>query len=191
MPTSAQPRLVYEPTATDPDHTIRTYNDSSAHGSSLPGSSSAGVSGLPQTSTNEKAPTTNVDWHIDRRSPAKMIALFIIGTALALGRRFYYETLNGTEVMPTKSNWTLQGIKSGQEWKIRYGTAFAFMTKTAFAAAIAFAYKEHIWVTARQKALSVSGLDAMFAAVSDIFSFLDFDFISHVKLASFLALLTW
>jgi hypothetical protein len=61
-----------------------------------------------------------------------MIALFIIGTVLALAHHFYYETLNGTEVMPTKSNWTLQGIKSGQEWKIRYGTAFAFMTKTTF-----------------------------------------------------------
>lgn len=39
--------------------------------------------------------------------------------------------------------------------------------------------------------MTISGLDAMFGAVNDIFAFLTLDFVKQAKLGAFLALLVW
>jgi hypothetical protein len=39
--------------------------------------------------------------------------------------------------------------------------------------------------------MTVAGLNALFAAVHDIFAFLDFNYISRAKLAAVVAAITW
>jgi hypothetical protein len=60
-----------------------------------------------------------------------------------------------------------------------------------FAAAVGVAYSQHLWMTVRKKSMTISGLDAMFGAVNDIFAFLTLDFVKQAKLGAFLALLVW
>ncbi|CAN9173861.1 unnamed protein product [Alternaria alternata] len=131
-----------------------------------------------------------VKWGIYWLAPAKMLSLFIAGIALAVGHHCYYRSLAGTKVMPTDiaaSAWDIDR----QEWKIRFGTAFAFLAKTCLATSIAIAYTQHIWATCREKAYSISGLDAMFNATSDVLAFASADLTLRSKVAALLAALVW
>jgi hypothetical protein len=135
-------------------------------------------------------PAHMVKWGIYWLAPAKMLSLFIAGIALAVGHHCYYRSLAGTKVMPTDiaaSAWDIDR----QEWKIRFGTAFAFLAKTCLATSIAIAYTQHIWATCREKAYSISGLDAMFNATSDVLAFASADLTLRSKVAALLAALVW
>lgn len=121
-----------------------------------------------------------VHWGVNWRSPTTMIILFILGTILAIGHHFYYQFLDGKVV-----------IEASQEWNFRFGTAFAFLTKTMFAAAVGFAYNQHLWTTVRKKGITVEGLDAMFGALSNVLSFFSWDYIRRAKMGVILAGLTW
>ncbi|KAK9425359.1 hypothetical protein SUNI508_13095 [Seiridium unicorne] len=130
-------------------------------------------------------------WGINWRSPTKMIALFLGGTVCALGHHLYYANLDNTVVVNITSRWNLEAVRDSQEWKIRFGTGFAFLTKTMFAAAVAIAYQQRLWVTTRKQTVTINGLDAMFSAANNIFSFANLEFLRRAKLGAALALLVW
>jgi hypothetical protein len=122
--------------------------------------------------------------------PAQMVSLLVAGIALAVGHHAYYQSLAGTKVLPiddTTSAWNT----ARQEWKIRFGTAFAFLAKTCLATSVAIAYTQHIWATCRKKAYSVSGLDAMFSATSDIFAITNRDLASRAKIGALMVAIFW
>ena len=146
--------------------------------------------GNVQAEQHAKSPA--VRWGIHWRAPTAMIGFFLAGIALAAGHFKYYDYLDGKEVFNVDSGWwTADAIRSSQEWKIRFGTAFAFATKTAFAGAVVAAYNQRLYVSTKDSAITVEGLDALFAATNDIFSFTSLDFISNAKLAAMLAALAW
>jgi hypothetical protein len=118
-----------------------------------------------------------------------MIALMMAGLGFGLGHHFYYRSLDGLEAV-TSSNHSVLGTDS-EEWKIRFGTAFAVLTNAYLCTAVAVAYKEHIWTTMKKKVITVSGHDATFTALNDFFSFLNHDYLSKVKVGIALALITW
>ncbi|KAK6065955.1 hypothetical protein SCUP234_12318 [Seiridium cupressi] len=120
-----------------------------------------------------------------------MIALFLGGTVCALGHHLYYANLDDTVVVNITSRWNLEAVRDSQEWKIRFGTGFAFFTKTMFAAAVAIAYQQRLWVTTRKQTVTINGLDAMFSAANNIFSFAILEFLRRAKLGAALALLVW
>ena len=135
-------------------------------------------------------PAHFVKWGIHWLVPAQMLSLFVAGIGLAIGHHYYYHSLAGTEVMPATrivSQWDI----GRQEWKIRFGTAFAFLAKTCLATAIAIAYTQHVWASCRRKAYSVSGLDALFSATSDVFAFASFELTLRAKVGALLAALVW
>lgn len=119
-----------------------------------------------------------------------MLSFFIIGTVLTLGHHCYYSSLAGTEVIPN-ARITSKWDTDRQEWKIRFRTAFAFLAKTFLAAAIAIAYTQHIWVSCKRTAYSISGLDAMFSATSDIFAFASLELTLGAKVGAHLAAFIW
>ena len=120
-----------------------------------------------------------------------MLGWLVAGLVLAFSHWLYYRSLDGKEVRNIDARWTLEAVKHNQEWKIRFGTVFAFGVKAAFAAAIIEAYRQHIWTTAKKKLISVAGLDAMFASTSDVLAFTELDFVCNAKLATMMALCVW
>ncbi|KAK3315750.1 hypothetical protein B0H66DRAFT_604070 [Apodospora peruviana] len=61
---------------------------------------------------------------------------------------------------------------------MRYGTAFAVVTKFSLAAAVTIAFRQQLWVTLLQPGqdLSLRSLDSIFAATEDISSMFNFTF---------------
>jgi hypothetical protein len=135
-------------------------------------------------------PVHLVKWGVHWLAPAKMLSLFVAGVALAIGHHCYYRSLAGTKVIPTASIVSAWDTDR-QEWKIRFGTAFAFLAKTCLATAIAVAYTQHIWASCKRKAYSISGLDALFSATSDVFAFASLELTLRAKVGALLAALVW
>ncbi|KAF4631466.1 hypothetical protein G7Y89_g6667 [Cudoniella acicularis] len=130
-----------------------------------------------------------IQWKLDWKAPLSMIGLLLAGLGFAMIHHFYYASLEGTEALPSTG---LRGWNTGsQEWKVRYGTALAFVSKTTIAAAISLAYEEHLWKTLQKKAITIKGLDAAFLAFNNIVSLFNFEYIRNVKLGFALALLSW
>ncbi|KAK3988799.1 hypothetical protein QBC44DRAFT_397347 [Cladorrhinum sp. PSN332] len=130
-------------------------------------------------------------WGIHWQAPTSMITFFVAGLAAAIGHHVFYSSLHDKVVVETNSRWDLEAVRDGQEWKIRFGTALAFLTQSLFAEAIDGAFQQTIWVAAREKAISIEGLDAMFSAGGTIWSFFKFEFIRKASLGALLGLLKW
>jgi hypothetical protein len=138
---------------------------------------------------NNNDPQNLVKWSVDWKNPLKMTALLLAGGALAVGHHLFYQSLAGKPVENNnnENSWSSRN----QQSNVRYGTAFAFATKTCLAAAVTFAYQQQIWISLRKKYLKISTLDAMFQATNDPFSFTNKEFISKSKLGAVLAAVIW
>ena len=123
-------------------------------------------------------------------APDEDAVSIVAGIVLSVGHHCYYQSLTGTEVVTTDriiSQWDTDR----QEWKIRFGTAFAFLAKTCLATTITIAYTQHIWATCKREAYSVSGLDALFSATSDLFAFANPELTLRAEVVALLAALVW
>lgn len=115
------------------------------------------------------------------RMPAAMCACWIIGLGLAIGHHFYYYSLDGTRV----------GNQSKQEWAQRFGTAFAFLTKTFLTTAVGIACIQSFWWILRLKPIRFSTLDSMFDIRGSIFNFFDFHIWLRGPNVAVLGLISW
>ncbi|KAI5457000.1 hypothetical protein BGZ63DRAFT_408464 [Mariannaea sp. PMI_226] len=106
------------------------------------------------------------------------------GGALAIGHHFFYASLRGTSVIDDDGEDT-------QQLNIRYGTAFAFLSKTFFVAAVSSAFTQHIWRAFSLKYTKVSTIDSHFAVSSSFLPFLDCRFLVSSKVAALLAFILW
>ncbi|PNP54676.1 hypothetical protein THARTR1_04881 [Trichoderma harzianum] len=125
------------------------------------------------------------------RSPTSMIGLFIGATGAAVAHHLYYDSIDGSEVTIVRDEWTLEAVRSSQELKLRFGAGLAFVAKAMFAASAIVAYEQRAWLTARNKAVTVAGLDAMFSAAQSPLSFFSPDFLRKAKAGAIMALLIW
>lgn len=117
-------------------------------------------------------------WHIHWATPAAAIALFVAGVMAALGHHFFYAYLDGQ----TAENQLL---------KVRYGTAFAFFVKSTLVGSVVLCYRQRIWRTFREKAMTIRAIDGLFSATEDITAFWNWEMIRMGKLATFMALCSW
>lgn len=120
-------------------------------------------------------------WRIHWRAPALMIGLFVVGIVLAVGHHFYYQSLDGTTV----------SSDTRQEWALRAGTAFAFLTHSSLVASAGTAYAQRLWVTVKRKQFRIGALDNVFSLQSNPFSFLSWEVLSRAKLLCLLGLCIW
>ncbi len=59
-----------------------------------------------------------------------MIALFLIGTITDIGHHYYYQSLDGKEVISdNKSQWSVDVVRNSQGWKIRQLTFVDYCQK--------------------------------------------------------------
>ena len=137
-----------------------------------------------QTSVSPVKPTPPGHWvqALDIVSPVAMMAgLFFLGMAFAVGHYVFYRSWRDHIV-----DGNLE-----QEYIIRAGTAFAFLSKASLVGAVAVAHKQIAWGTVGKRAITIDGVNAMFVAPTDLTSFWNGDMLRRAKTATILALLTW
>lgn len=136
----------------------------------------AGNSG--QFSQNTQKTTT---WQIHWRAPTLILGLLAVGIALALGHHFYYQSLNETTV----------SSDTRQEWALRFGTAFAFLTQSSLVASAGVSYTQRVWVTVKKKAFPLRTLDNIFSLQNTLWSFFSWEVLAKAKALYLLGICIW
>lgn len=96
-----------------------------------------------------------------RLVPALLVSSLVLGTAAAVGHHFYYSFLDAKIVTS----------QTQQEWYIRVGTGLAFLARALLSASVGLTYTQLLWRTLRTRPITVSGIDALFGLVSNIWNF--------------------
>ncbi|KAF2009948.1 hypothetical protein BU24DRAFT_436840 [Aaosphaeria arxii CBS 175.79] len=118
-------------------------------------------------------------WHIHWVTPAVITILLLAGTSAALAHHFFYDYLHGR---PAEEQLKM----------IRYGTAMAFFVKSTLVGAVIMSYRQRIWRTFRTKAMTIRGIDGLFAATEDPTQFFyNIEMLRNGKLATLMAATSW
>ncbi|KAG0646652.1 hypothetical protein D0Z07_7475 [Hyphodiscus hymeniophilus] len=115
------------------------------------------------------------------RSPLMMVAFFLSGVTSSVSHHFYYSSLDGKQV----------GNDNSQQWALRWGTTFAYITQVCLVSSVGFAYTQWLFRTLKRTKVAVEGLDAAFSADSTIISLLHKEMLMKIKVGSLLALMIW
>ena len=117
-------------------------------------------------------------WNIHWYTPAMIIVLFFAGVCGAIGHHLFYRHLHG---QPAKDQLLM----------VRYGTALAFFTKATLVGTVVLCYRQRIWHSFRQKAMTLKAIDGLFSATEDPTSFKIWEMVWNAKLATLMALCSW
>jgi len=118
-------------------------------------------------------------WHIYWTTPAIMASLFVAGVMGAVGHHIFYTHLDGQPA-------------TEQLMMVRYGTALAFFTKSMLVSCVIVCYRQRIWHTLRNKAMTINGIDGLFSATEDpTMFFLNWEMVRNGKLATLMAICSW
>lgn len=120
-------------------------------------------------------------WGIHWRTPISMVGLFLVGLGTAIAHHYYYNFLHATPA----------GTAEAQEWVNRIGTGLAFLSRAALSGVIEIARKQWVWVTLREKSMSLMGINAMFGAGTDPMNFFSGEMLARAKFNTFLAMVIW
>lgn len=116
--------------------------------------------------------------------------MFLVGLAVAFGHHGLNKHLSGHTVTSDAAGWGSASVYS-QRGASALATAFAFLFRTCMAAAIGTAFVQGAWRVAQDRAVSVSGLDSLFSATSNIRAFLSLDFLRAGRFWIVLAAALW
>jgi hypothetical protein len=131
----------------------------------------------PQSAVSLQA----VKWRIHWQQPVLMIVFALCGTVLAIGHHFYYNSLDGNIVSTAER----------QQWAIRFGTVFAFVTISFFKVAVTTASTQATWAILRHRSISIKGIDKMFSITSDPISIWSSELVKQAKVLVMLAIIRW
>ncbi|KAF2174976.1 hypothetical protein K469DRAFT_612456 [Zopfia rhizophila CBS 207.26] len=109
-----------------------------------------------------------------------MTMSFLFGLLGALAQHVLYKSLHHT-------------APEGEE-KVRlvlYGRALAYFCKVTFGGCVILCYRQRIWKTFRERALSVWAIDQLFLATEDVSLFLNWETLSKATMATSMALVIW
>lgn len=133
----------------------------------------------PEAKHNPKEP--GVAWGIHWYTPASIATLLFLAVGGAIGHHLYYSSLDEQ----------LAGTASEQQWVTRIGTALAFLIKAALATAVMISRQQRVWVSLRQKFLSLYAIDALFGVTDDFFQFFNGEMVVRAKTATLMAVVRW
>lgn len=154
-----------------------TQPPSSAPGNLLANSGQATGNSSHVPENTQKTTTWQIHW----RAPTLILGSLVVGIALALGHHFYYQSLSGTTV----------SSDTRQEWALRFGTAFAFLTQSSLVASAGVAYTQRVWVTVKKKAFPLRTLDNVFSLQNTLWSFFSWEVLAQAKALYLLAICIW
>lgn len=125
--------------------------------------------------------TQAAQWRVHWRTPTMMVVSFLTGILLAISQHILYSRLHHKS-------------EPDEDKKIRvvlYGRALAYLSKVAFGNCVILCYRQRIWRTFRERALSVFSIDQLFLATEDPSLFLNWETVSKATLVTLMALLIW
>ena len=120
-------------------------------------------------------------WKVHWRTPTLMLLSFLTGMSLALGQHLLYRSLHHT-------------TENSEPKRVRvvlYGRALAYLSNSAFVGCLILCYRQRIWTTFRERALSVWAIDQIFLATEDPSLFLNWEVISKATLVTAMAVVIW
>jgi hypothetical protein len=126
----------------------------------------------------DQSANRSVKWTIAWQPPTLMVICAVGGFASAIGHHLYYRSLNGRPVDSPKQ----------QQWPIRFGTAFSFLTVALLKLACHRVYDQYIWTLFKRKAFPLQSMDRLFTLTSDMTYLPSLDLLRNAKLACLLAL---
>ncbi|OAL43797.1 hypothetical protein IQ07DRAFT_523413 [Pyrenochaeta sp. DS3sAY3a] len=128
-------------------------------------------------SAQTRAPQSQLHW----RTPGLLLASFLTGLIAAISQHCLYKSLHlrSEERESTKTSLVL------------CGRAIAYLAKVAFAQCIILCYRQRIWRTFRNHALSVRSIDHLFSGTEDVSLLLNWEAISNAPLVTIMALIVW
>ncbi|KAJ6490936.1 hypothetical protein C8R45DRAFT_1213114 [Mycena sanguinolenta] len=103
----------------------------------------------------------------------KLVLAWISALALASGHHAFYASLDNH---PVTSGTTASLLVHSQAGASAIGTAFAFLVSSLLAVSAGTAFLQCAWRAVRQRAFSISGLNAMWSSPTNMFAFLSLDF---------------
>ncbi|KAA8573449.1 hypothetical protein EYC84_005034 [Monilinia fructicola] len=117
------------------------------------------------------------------RSPILMGGNLLIGILASIAHHVFYNCMVGKQV----------GDEHSQQWTLRYGTTFAFVSQVCLVSSVGFAYTQWLWKSLYHKdtKVSVNCLDAAFVADTCVLSMLNTEMLWKLKLGSLLAMAAW
>jgi hypothetical protein len=125
--------------------------------------------------------TQSAQWHIHWRVPALMTFAFFMGIVFALMQHFLYTFLHHRreDDEDKKFRWVL------------YGRALAYLSKVAFGGCVVLVFRQRIWRTFRERALTVLSIDQIFGATEDPSLFANWEAVSNAPVLVMVALVIW
>lgn len=125
--------------------------------------------------------TQSTQWHIHWRIPALIVFAFFMGIVLALLQHFLYTYLHHKDIQDEdkKFRWVL------------YGRALAYLSKVAFGGCVIMVFRQRIWRTFRERAMSVLSIDQLFGATEDPTLFVNWEIWSNAPLLVTIAMAIW
>ncbi|KAJ6484644.1 hypothetical protein C8R45DRAFT_1147434 [Mycena sanguinolenta] len=103
----------------------------------------------------------------------KIVLAWISALALTSGHHAFYASLNNHHVA---SGTTASFVVNGQAGASAIGTAFAFLVSSLLSVSAGTAFLQCAWSVVRKRAISISGLNAMWSSPTNMFAFLSLDF---------------
>ncbi|KAI9765905.1 MAG: hypothetical protein M1840_007046 [Geoglossum simile] len=121
---------------------------------------------------------TTAIWKIHWYMPTAMVFLLLLGVLGAVSHHLFYLSLHGKPA-------------TDQLLKVRFGTAFAFFTRSMLVGSSVVAYRQRIWHTLREKAMTLNGIDSLFSVIEDPTMFGNWEMVRNAKLATLMAFTCW
>jgi hypothetical protein len=125
--------------------------------------------------------TQSTLWHIHWRTPAMMAASFLMGIVFALCQHFLYRWLHHQQISDELKKFRF----------VLYGRALAYCAKVAFGGCVVLVFRQRIWRTFRERALSVISIDQFFGATEDPSIFGNWEAVSNAPFVVAIALVIW
>jgi hypothetical protein len=125
--------------------------------------------------------TQSAQWHVHWRIPSLMSFTFFMGVVFALMQHFLYTFLHHRreEDEDKKFRWVL------------YGRVLAYLAKVAFGGCVVLVFRQRIWRTFRERALSVLSIDQIFGATEDPSLFANWEALSNAPVLVMIAVVIW
>lgn len=110
-----------------------------------------------------------------------MISAFLMGAVFAVFQHLLYSFLHHREAADEnqKFRWVL------------YGRALAYLSKVAFGGCVVLVFRQRLWRTFRERALTVLSIDQLFGATEDLSLFGNWDIITNAPLLVIVAMIIW
>jgi hypothetical protein len=124
--------------------------------------------------------TQSTQWHVHWHGPALMAFSFFMGIVFARLQHLLYTFLHHRreDDEDKKFRWVL------------YGRALAYLAKVAFGACVVLVFRQRMWRTFRERALTVLSIDQIFGATEDPSLFANWEALSSAPVLCCIAMVS-